>query len=117
MALTYIPTNTTNTIVQAADINQILYCLQRASGQTEIGCWMLAQSGYTTSALLNWWVGLNNRFSTPVSVSLSTSIGAMTGTTAAQSMGSIHPNGFQVYAFSSAANGNCFGGGVFTATF
>lgn len=117
MAFTYIPTNTINTIVQAADINAILSALQHLAGQTEVGHYLLAGSSYVTNGLISDYRASISRGATPVSVAINTADQAQNGYTANPSTNHLTANGFQVYGFSNGVQANCFVGGAYTITY
>jgi len=116
VALYTIPTNTNNTIIQAADVNQAVYVLQQPSGGQEAGHYVDGGNGYQSGAEVSAYVTSLSRNSTPVSVSIDQTDGTIAGlnspTTATLTSG-----GFGVHTTSTGANTNCYVGGNYTISY
>lgn len=108
-------TVTTGNTILAADINQLVNVLQRASGQTETGkYWAGGWSNAASDLISTYYISLN-RTSVPVSVTLdtvdaSTNVGAVNND-------HLTANGVHIYFFSSVANTGCNGAGNVTLNF
>lgn len=103
-------TVTTGSTILAADVNQLVNVLQRASGQTEAGKYFMAVPAYTTGAVIAQYICSLSRVSTPVSVSIDTAdlspVTCNSPTTAR-----LTANGFQVTTNSTGTttSGGCGG--------
>lgn len=97
-------TVTTGNVILAADVNQLVFVLQRQSGQTETGKYYLEAGLYTTGAFLGQYMSSLSRVSVPVSVTIDEADVAHTNNANAASTQSLTANGFQVHCNSSAAN-------------
>lgn len=95
-------TVTTGNTILAADINQLVNVLQRASGQTQTGKYWLAGSGYATNANFANYLPSLSRITTPVSVTIDEADQAHSNCNAAVT-GALTANGF--YVDTSAAGG------------
>lgn len=107
-------TVTTGNTVLAADINQLVNVLQRASGQTEVGKYKVAGNGYTTNAAISCYVPSLSRGATPVSVTIDTANDAPTGNLGSPSTFNLTSSGFLVAATVSAASINAYCSGNYT---
>ena len=88
------PVSTGNTIL-AADINQLIYVLQRPSGQTEVGSYFLTGVGTSGITGLGGWVPSQSRNATPVSVTIDTSLQSPTNCNTPNTF-HLGQNGFQL---------------------
>lgn len=104
--------------INALDLNQIVLELQKAAGVTETGNYFLAGNTNQTSGVVSNWISFRSRVSTPVSVSVDTSLQAPTGGIGTSNAGNIQASGFQVYGFvASPPAGNARYGGAYTIQF
>jgi hypothetical protein len=100
--------------IAAAIINAALYQFQQPAGGQEIGHYWIGGNAYTNGAFLSCIVGTQNRYSTPVAMSIDTS----DNTPSTQAPGVTHAvaGGAQVVAQANAgAVLEC--GGIFTVQF
>lgn len=63
-------TVTTGNTILAADINQLVYVLQRQSGQSETGKYYTSQSVYVNGGTLGTYYSSLNRVSVPISATI-----------------------------------------------
>ena len=110
-------TVTTGNTILAADVNQLENVLQRSSCQIEAGAYFMAGGVYTNTAYVSSYVASLSRISTPVSVSLDTSIQAPAGNISSVTANNLTFGGFQCFAQCSAANTNARAGGLYTIQF
>lgn len=110
-----IATNTKFRVLQSEDINQILYTLHQPSGGQELGHYFLGANGYTTNAVVSWYVPSLSRGSVPVSVTLDATDQSNSGyvSTPANNQ-NITANGFEAWDTTSAAQTNAVIGGKYT---
>ena len=106
------PVTTGNTIL-ASDINQLVNVLQRASGQTETGSYWFELAAFQTNANEGVWVPSLSRGSTPVSVSIDTSITSPAGYNS-PTTSQLNANGFWVGASATGSSNTCRVGGNYT---
>lgn len=106
-------TVTTGNTILAADVNQLVYVLQRQTGQTEAGQYKFAGSSYASGCWLGTYIPSLSRNTTPVSASLDTSIGLSTGLNT-PSVSSLGASGFLVFSTSSTTNTTLLAGGNYT---
>lgn len=99
--------------VFATDVSQLTNIFQALSGAQEKGGYYLNGWGNAASDQIGAWVPSRSYFSTPVSVSLDTSVQAATNC-AAPSTNSLTVNGFHASTTSTAANTAMYVGGVYT---
>ena len=103
--------------ISASFLNNLENALEQPTGGTETGSYFLAGWSSANGDVISLWMPTLSRTSTPVSVSVDTSIQAlanMTGPTTAN----LNANGFQVYG--TANNGaqvNCGVGGNWTVRY
>lgn len=103
-------------VIQASDVSQVVYVLQRQSGQTETGKYWLGGSTYATGAVQSGYMPSLNRNTVPVSVSTDTSDQALTGFTALNAQ-HLSANGFQFWGAGTGVNTNCNVAGNWTIQF
>jgi hypothetical protein len=113
MALTLVAN--TNTI-QAADVNQLIFILQRQTGQTEVGDYYLTEGAYSIGATAGYFVWSLNRNSVPTGVVIDTSLQAASNFNA-PGTDNFNANGFHVFALASAINVSCNVGGLYTLSY
>jgi|SRR5216683_2139917 len=113
MALTLVTTGNT---INAADLNQLVFVLQRQTGQTEVGDYYLTEGAYSIGATMGYYVSHLSRTSVPTGVVIDTSLQAASNFNAP---GTDHltANGFHVFALASAIATGCNVGGVYTTSF
>lgn len=109
-------TVTTGNTVLASDVNQLVYVLQRQSGQNEIGDYYLTLGAYATSAFIGYFVSSLSRTSVPTGVVIDTSLQAASNFNA-PATDHLTANGFHVYASSTGININCNVGGQYTISY
>ena len=107
--------STGNTIL-AADVNQLVNVLQRASGQTEVGKYLLNGWGSAASDFISQYMTSLSRVSVPVSVTLDEADIAHTNCNAV-SNDTLTANGFHVFTTTTAATTNARVAGNATINF
>jgi hypothetical protein len=101
--------STGNTIA-ASHVDQLVDVLQRSSGQTETGKYVISMAIYTSNGSCSWYYPSLSRGATPVSVSVDH---ADIGFSQCSSVNATNltANGFEIYLGSttSGSNGGCGG--------
>lgn len=111
-------TVTTGNTILAADVNQLVNVLQRASGQTEAGKYFLAGPAYASNAVVALYMPTLSRNATPVSVTIDTVDQAPAGGMGTVQSGQLTANGFQIFSINSTGpNTNCRAGGNWTVQY
>jgi len=114
MTLTYVPLNTTNTVIQAADINQAIKYLQQPSGGQELSHYYL-EGPAPAADTVSMYVTSHSRGSTPVSATVDVTDQAMTGLSGSLPItATLKSYGVQVYAITTSAQQNARCGGAIT---
>ena len=109
-------TVTTGNTILAADVNQLVFVLQRQSGQTEVGKYLLNGWGNASGDFISQYMSSLSRVSVPVSVTLDEADIAHTNC-AAVSNDTLTANGFHVFTTTSAAAVNARVAGNATINF
>lgn len=106
-------TVSSGTTINAQDVNQLVNVLQQQSGGQELGKYYLTFNASASGYFGSVWIVSLSRVSTPVSVTIDTSIAnpVFCNNVATSNLGTA---GFQIFAQSTGANGNCRVGGVYT---
>jgi len=107
-------TVTTGNTILAADINQVVNVLQRASGQTEVGKYMLEGNFYVSGAFVSVYIPSLSRGATPVSLVIDTADNAPSANLNAPSTDHLTASGFHVFSTSTAISANQFCAGNYT---
>lgn len=110
MALT---TVTNGNTANANDLNQVINVLQVPAAGTETGEYVLSQGCHASADFVSAWCASQSRNTTPVSVSVDTSIGAPSNCNAPSTF-KLSNKGFQVVTTSTAATANASVAGLFT---
>jgi hypothetical protein len=102
--------------INAGDVDQLVYVLQRQSGQTETGRYLLDGWANASTDTISQYMQSLSRTSTPVSVSIDTATQSPTGVNS-PTANNLSANGFFVYTTSTGAGVSVLVGGNFTIQF
>jgi hypothetical protein len=102
--------------INAADINQLVNVLQCPSGSQEAGQYFIVDWANSSNEFFGQWISTRSRGSTPVSVSVDTSLG-LSGNANPPSTNHLGSSGFQLYTSSTSASNNIGFGGNWTVQY
>lgn len=109
-------TVTTGNTVLASDVNQLVNVLQRAASQTESGAYALNLWGSANGDSMGYGVSTLSRVSTPVSVSVDTSLQSPASCNT-PSTSLLTASGFQVRTTTTGASTNASVAGLYTVQY
>jgi hypothetical protein len=104
--------------ISAAFLNAVENVFRQSSGGTETGYYFLSGSPYTTGAVVVQWYVTISRNTTPVSMSIDTSLLAPTSGMGTPIAAQFYNSGFQIYCLTTTGpNTNARCGGLYTVQY